>query len=82
MHVMTKSQGNPTAQCFVEKRTANAALKYHKIDREVYYERSGGKSHFLLALLALEVDRLSLPGLLFLKLSRVLTRSRSKGLPS
>jgi hypothetical protein len=41
--------------------------------------------HFLLTLLALlarEFARLSLPPPLFLKLSRVLTRSRSKGLPS
>lgn len=41
--------------------------------------------HFLLTLLALlarEFERLSLLPPLFLKLSRVLTRSRSKGLPS
>jgi hypothetical protein len=31
MPVLTKSQrNNPTAQCFVEKRTANATLRYHK----------------------------------------------------
>jgi hypothetical protein len=82
MHMLSKNQHDPTAQCFVEKRTANASLKYHKNPRDKYYERSKGKSYFLLVLLALEVERLSLPGLLFLKLSRVLTRSRSKGLPS